>query len=452
MLYDYGAILNFDPSQMKKALDYFAKNSDSFIAEMSEIEEKYRTVQHTFDILHPNITFTIMGGKVDKDTLGVSFDNAISIVANGNQVHAEAHSAAGTAISRDSVVTIDSAGSAKDYLSGHFISRDTRNKRVSWMYNRSSLPVDISDYNVSDYVPFSVLSTEYYRKIGEEFHELHSLFVGAESEAVFTVAIGKRFFNEKQSQAIACNTKVVSGESVTIDDKSISFGLDVRISTNEMVADSTFQIRPLSPVALPYAKNTFATRTLGNAQSLSVREEPIGSRLDDEVVSQANIHTIVSWLYGVGTTEIDDNLKVEVSRETDAASFKSIFNSLTKFLNSFYGDRLKLFLEDYTDYGPLSDAIKYIEEQLRNIEGKYVSVDECAIPLKFGDSGCKISCDNIHLDEANLMVSKQKLKSVVICSLMCDTMPYTEEDLAAVPQQATSGGNSIVSPPNEIGE
>ncbi len=182
-----------------------------------------------------------------------------------------------------------------------------------------------------------------------------------------------------------------------------------------------------------------------------LRETDMLGREDEELITRTNFLNVSNVLYDKTKEYIDDSFKVEVSRDDDAATFKSIVQSLTSFLNSFYTDKIKLFLSNYVDFGAISELIKYIQDKIEELKSSFVENDECEIPLNNIDEGCAIDCENIHLEEDNLMVTKQKLKSIVRCALMCDTMPYSEDDLysALIYQGAGDlGGQEIPEPPN----
>ncbi len=452
MLYDYGPILNFDKKAIEESILYFKKHEDFFISSVVEVSNKYDKVQHDFDIFHPNVSFTVIKYPFEKDTLSIQANASISMNPNGGIVNALEDESRDESIAENTVVTLSNVERGVPFLSSLFLSKGANSHLVYWLYDTSSdsIPNDINNYSSDDILPFSVLSGSYYAKRLEFFEEIFSAGSSSGNSSIFTKYTGETFFNNLLNDNIYCSTENLSGDSISVSGLVLSFSNPIQISASYMIFETGHVFTDKSPASSKYGNDFFALKTLENVNYFMLREVDMVGREDEELITKTNFMNVSSILYDKTREYIDDNFKVEVSRDNDAATFKSIVQSLTAFLNSFYTDKIKLFLSNYVDFGAISELIEYIQGKIEELKSKFVENDECNIPLNSIDEGCAIDCEDIHLEEDNLMVTKQKLKSIIRCALMCDTMPYSEEDLySSLIYQGTgdSGGQEIPEPP-----
>ncbi len=204
-----------------------------------------------------------------------------------------------------------------------------------------------------------------------------------------------------------------------------------------------------SLISLSFADKTFAKSDLSNVSSFFIESIVFEDRMDLDIVSRSNFDGEMNSFYDMDTTHINDQLKVFLASGHNAVNFLKMHEIIFTFLSKFYGDRLRLFIHDYTGMGELEALIAHIEDKIREIMENFVLIDECELPLNNIDEGCAIKCDNLHLEEPHLMLSKQKLKSLVRCLFECDTMPYTEDDLAGRVIPLVYQSKPVASPPPE---
>jgi hypothetical protein len=433
MRYDYGEIIDFNSSSMIDALSFFYAQESSAVSYMQSIEEKHSRLQESFDIMHPNITVLISGYLFNKETWTIESNTSLVLYPEGSSVEAtEVHpSEVGE---KNRVVHVENIGVSTEYLGTFFLDRDVKMHNVAWMYSLPSsiLVQEWEDFDENIFPSYDIVDNSFYKKRFETFSDIFSIGSLSSQDNAMTKGIGVRFFNPVESSLVVCMTKRIIADSFSYIDYVLK---SVNVSTyrcRRISFESSFQYKLLSPISYAYSESTYAYNTLSNVSEFNVRVAAFSDRADKEVISASNILERMDLLYDKTTTLLFDSFKVEVSKENDAATFKSIMHSLIDFLNSFYVDQLRLFLSNYIDFGPLSDMISYIEARIKELNDKYVKNTECDIPLNNIDEGCNIPCDNIHLEEPHLMVTKQKLKAIVKCSLVCDTMPFTADELQPV--------------------
>ena len=72
------------------------------------------------------------------------------------------------------------------------------------------------------------------------------------------------------------------------------------------------------------------------------------------------------------------------------------------------------------DNSTLGELLSYLTTKINELKDNFDRLDECInINPNNVDEGCKINCATLSLDDNNLIVTKQKLKSFVICSIKC---------------------------------
>lgn len=452
MLYNYGEILDFKYIHFDRALSFFVNSEKNFIDTVENISRMHGKVQEIFDITHPNISTSIAGYDFNKDTKTLSVDADIYMNAHGVYTLVDEYDTGRRSVIDTNVLSLSNIRIGLEYIKNRFLTKEDSSHFVSWTYNSTDSNITISyDELDSDSIPpYNTIASVFFLKRLENFPEIYSLSSASGQDNAFTKSIGVKFFNPKDKNSITCNTSSINGESFSISSNVFSSHSFVTYKTKEIIFDYSFVFSDNTPVSVIFSEHTYALNNISNVVAFMVRNVPFDDRANTEIISRDNVISRAAKLYDIDTSIIFDNFKVEISTSGDAATFRSIFQQLVTFLNNFYADKLKLFLSNYVDFGPLADMISYLQSKIDELKSKYVSNDECNIPLDSTDDGCDIGCDNIHLEEPKLMVTKQKLKSIVRCALMCDTMPYTEDDLAPVfeaPILKTDSQVSVPKPP-----
>ena len=82
---------------------------------------------------------------------------------------------------------------------------------------------------------------------------------------------------------------------------------------------------------------------------------------------------------------------------------------------------MKMFIDGYTTGGALADLIKYILDKMEDLKSKHVLNNECDLkrPIRNIDEGCHIDCLTLQFKQSHEMVTKQKLKAFIRCSMNC---------------------------------
>jgi len=243
----------------------------------------------------------------------------------------------------------------------------------------------------------------------------------ADENSVVSKEIALRELNIRTNQNVYCNPGAISGDSFNAYGKSLSVELDISINVDNFSFISGYIFSDDSPANVSYMEDSFILKTLSNTNEFVILEKMLSDREEKELISDSNFSEVKSILLSKNAEYIDDSYYIENSGGQNALTFKLLHLLLTESLSQFYALQLKLFLEDYDGNGPLSDLIKWILDKIKELNSKYIKNDECDMPPPDNiDEGCEIECEWIHLDEPHLMVSKQKLKAIVRCSLYCE--------------------------------
>jgi len=424
MLYNYGAILDFDPLSYRGALEYFDSKRANAYAGLEIIETVYSGVQEVFDIFHPNITFQVGQFEFNKESYSIDLGNSISLLMNNTSSTFES-SGDPKPVHEKTVLLADRVLDAKEYFDTVFLSRDSSDHTVYWLYDMTSTDLQFITghiFNDSDILPSSVTEVLFYKKRNEAFNDLFVLSHDVTNqESVVYKGMLETEFNNTADYEVQCNALNLTGQTVYSKDGDINFTNTMALSTRIASFSNSYIHFDMSPVSTDYASLIFISKDLSNASSFMVVDSVHADRSLKEVISLSNFNEVLSDILEIDAEFIDDSYKINVSSGGNALNFSKFYSLLAVKLNSFYADQLKLFLDGYTNSGALGELLKYIIDKIESLKNKFVAVDECvALPINNIDEGCNIPCDQIYLDEPKLMVSKQKLKSMIRCSLNCE--------------------------------
>jgi hypothetical protein len=320
------------------------------------------------------------------------------------------------------------------YLSEYYLNREDNSYKVSWMYTVDTTLVtdDYDTLSGIDIPSYNAVRSTFFQKRFETFPEIYSIGSYQNSDNVFTKWTGETYFNNKSNSTVVCRTNIIKGDTFSYDNGLFETSSEPFYKVQSIIFSDNFEFGGKTPVSNFYAEETYAYSSISNVTKFIVRVAPFSDRNDKEIISIDNILERMSLLYDIDEDMLYDSFKVKVSSGREAITFKSLLEILIGFLNTFYVEKMKMFLSNYDDFSPIADMISYISDEIENLKSNYIRSDECSIPIANIDEGCAIPCNGIHLEEPHLMVTKQKLKSIVRCALMCDTIPYTEDELASV--------------------
>ena len=425
MRYNYGAILSYSPKWIMSASNYFFSENTDLINILSDIEDKQKLIQQKFDIFNPNIDFSIGEYVFNKEGYVLTIGDNISLIGNNLPFLFLPPSGDVGVYYDNTVAHIDRAEESTTYTDEFFLSRDVFTHNVTWLYDTSSAGLAFPEghmFNPSDILPYTYASSIFYRKVEENFSELLILSHDTgKDKSIVSKEIAVRELNGRYSSAVECNPDNIIGSSIQIygDDVFLSESIDMNIGFFSFFNDYIYTDK--SPIGYDYMDSNFLKIDLSNTDKFIILEQPISDRDSHEIISDTNFSEITEYLLPLATEEIDDSYAIFRSGGRNALNFKMLHMILTEKLSQFYAVQLKLFLDGYDGAGALGELIKYIQDKIKELQDKYIFNDECKLtPLDNVDEGCNMECANIALDEPKLMVTKQKLKAIIRCSMTCE--------------------------------
>ena len=424
MNYNYGAILDYNPKYFKSAMEYFNGENHNLAEIFQKIEEKHLGIQDSFDIFHPNITFRIGSYLFNKDTYTLEITRNISLRGN-NTVFSFGKTKINSVSTDLTVLHSLEPEKGIGYLDKIFLSKTKNSHEVNWLYDLSADGFQFEQGHVFDafnILPYLVASSIFYKKVDEYFDDLYvSAHNITDNRSIVNKVTSEREINNRSSPTVTCDTNSAIGDSFHINDSELNLSLAVAMTSKLFAFTKAYIFTDMSPVSFDYMEENFLLKNLSNAYSFYIMEEEYLDREEEELVSITNFGYKREDILPSSTEFLDDSYYVEISGGSNALTFKQLFFILSEKLSAFYAQQLKLFLNGYVNDGVLGELIKYILDKIAELKSKFVFNDECEkLPLNNIDEGCLIECNTLTLDEPHLMVSKQKLKAIVRCSLSCE--------------------------------
>ena len=424
MHYNYGAILGYDPKWIIESVNFFEKEREDTLNTLKDIEEKQKLVQHSFDIFNPNITFSVGPYQFDKESYSVDLLGNFGIIGNSFSFRFLSGESTAT-LQNESVMHIENVQRSVSYMDIYFLSKERFTNNVTWIYDLSGEAFQgttIDSLNPYDILPFSIASSIFYKKVEEHFEELlvksHDI---TSTTGLISKEVAIREFNLRVSDTVECSPLRILGANIQIYNNEIFTENTIALYADTFTFKNSYIFTEKSPVNYEYMVSNFMLSNLSNITRLIISEKPMNERLGKEIITSNNFDELKVDILPKDTESIDDSFKVFRSGGNNALTFRTLHMILTEKLSQFYALQLKLFLTGYDGSGPLGELIKFIEAKIKELQSKYVFNDECKkTPLNNIDEGCDIECGRIALDEPHLMVTKQKLKALVRCSLSCE--------------------------------
>ena len=316
MLYNYGAVVNFDPKAMESVLEYFISKKDSFYDVLEEIEYKHSLLQTDFDIFHPNITFQIGSYIFDKEEYYVDLGSNIELLVNDTLSNFES-----SGISREvddrTVLASSRIADGKIYLDNIFLTRDSLKHTVYWYYDLDSPDLQFNAdtiFNDYDILPVTSIAARFYMKMYETFSDLRILGHDATNEmSVMNKTTLEREYNNIQDVTVICNPVVTTGDTISVENDSFIFINKCAISSNTITFPESYSLSDMSPVPTDYGYNNFGRSDLTNFSSFTIIDNTYQERMIKEVVSLSNVIDSTIDTLEKDTTSIDDAYKISIS-------------------------------------------------------------------------------------------------------------------------------------------
>lgn len=425
MRYNYGAILSHDVKWILSASDYFIGQDNDLIDILREIEIKQSEVQQEFDIFNPNIDFSIGKYEFNKEDYSLNITDNISLVGNNLPFSFLSADTNNGTYYDNTVVHIDKVSESTSYTDKFFLPRDIFTHDVVWLYDLSSEDLLFDEthvFNDFDILPYRYASAIFYKKVEEEFQELHVLSHDTgNSNSVVNKEVAVRELNQRANPVVECVPDNIIGTSIQIYRDEVFFTDPVSINVGFFSFSNKYVYQDSSPASEDYMSRSFLKVNLSNTDKFIIIDSPFQDREALELISNINFNEVTEDLLSIDAESIDDGYALKSSGGGNALNFKTLHMILTEKLSEFYAIQLKLFLDGYDGSGALGELIKFIQDKIQEMKDKYVFSDECKLtPLDNIDEGCNMDCATIALDEPHLMVTKQKLKALVRCSLTCE--------------------------------
>lgn len=425
MRYNYGAILDFNPMSIINASEYFESERKYILNILGEIEEKQKLIQNEFDIFNPNIYFYIGDYLFDKDKYSLTINNTMLVNGNSKAFQLGIKEGAVPSFGELSIVANNFIDESTDYLNNYFLTKNIFTHEVVWLYDISSPDMQYPEdyiFSDNDILPYSYASRIFYTKIDEFYNKLIVLSHDTTNEkSTMTKDVAIREFNLKADTVVECSPDVIVGDKFQMYGSDVYFSNLISMNIGVTIFKNGYIFVDESPINYDFAIKKFTLRDLSNSKKFIISEKQLADRLNTEIISVSNFNEIKDTVFSIDTREIDDSFYISRSGGGNALSFRGLHILLTEKLSKFYAIQLKLFLSGYEGNGALGELIKYLEDKILELKEKYVLNDECdKRAINNIDEGCNIECGRITLDEPKLMVTKQKLKSIVRCSLTCE--------------------------------
>jgi len=419
----YKPITNFAASSYVEAAEFIRKKIEGNIAKLRLIEDKHSQLQTTFDIFHPNITFTIDGFSFDKEAQRFTYSNDLHIKNNGNIV---SFYPVGNALEArsENVLFLERPEDGATYLDNSFLNKNIGSHKVYWRYVKQSI-LDLMNggyiLDPDDIPSFGIVNSKYWRKVEEHFPALNASASDINNNnTIVNKFVAELLYNNRQDLDVYINANAIQGDSFYFKRGAVSLFNAVSLQALSLFATDSFIVEEDTPVTTSYASGNLLLKDLSNAKTFMVPEKPLEDRGSKELISKNNLYNKLSKRMNASTQSIDDDFTIESSYGDMAISFRYLQNMLHEYVSEFYMEQLKMFAGGYSGGGPLGELIAEIDKLIREIESSYVIMDVCAVmPIDSKDESCEYDCDSPEEVEAKLMVTKQRLIAQISCDFLC---------------------------------
>lgn len=424
MPYNHKPILRYYYTDFIGAEEDILIKRDDVISILSDVENKYNKVQQEFDIFNPNISFFIGEYVFDKDEYSLYINDEIFVVGNGTGFRFGMSETSTTNYTDDSVAQIENIDKSIGYTDIFFLRKSIFSHDVSWVYDLSSEDMQFDEsyqFSQNDILPYTYASQIFYKKVDENFNKISVLSSDTQNiNAIIAKKNAISELNHRSDMEVKCNPDTIYGNTFYADSSNISFSNSIELYSGILIFANGFIFGDNTPISSTKAVDTFIESNLSNTDKFIIKEIDIDSREDLELISEDNFNTVSDSLLPIDTASIPDLMYVERSGDNNALTFRELHNILEERLSKFYAAQMKLFLNGYDGSGALGELIKFIIDKIEELKKKYITNDECEkIPINNIDEGCEIDCGNLFLNEPRLIVTKQKMKSIIRCSLSC---------------------------------
>ena len=420
MKYKYGYILNFDPKYWEKVVYFFKNKESEIIDNLKKIEQKYNHLTKSFNILHPNIKAFIGGYLFDREKRTLQINEDINININHKIVKINIDNINTIDISDNNVIPIDKRQLAESYLSSKLLSKNSREYLVRWTYQSYLNNIDKESITDDTIISFGLSSEMFFKKNREYFPKIYSKTISLSEQSAFTKAIGESEFNLRANNNIVCNSKETNGDSFSIKKDTLSVNTPIAIYANNVEFPEDYIYTDTSPISIGYANSHFLRKNLSNATSLIVSEKELTNRQETEIVSNDNILEIKNTLLDIDEESVEQDFKVLVSEGDNALNFKTLKALLLNEIDEYYREQISKYISSGKNQDVLEELLTYITDQIEKLKESGVLKSDCKSPLSLEKSpACDITCEDLSDMHPKRFVTKQILKTFLLCSMDC---------------------------------
>ena len=315
------------------------------------------------------------------------------------------------------LIVVNSWKRALNYLEKSYLRKNNSVFSVNWNYN-----IPISEDNIANsLVPSYGFSSFMFLKLRNGQCRNLKVKSSVRTHDICNTGTMKRIANSKESRIIEASASSIKSLNLSfsneyIESKNITFS---NIESDSSKIEFLEEENSLLSDELLH-KKLYSNKLISEKEFFVESRENFSDKSSTEVVTLSEIESISNKILVNIDSEITRDFGTIKADSSDAVSIKMCHNYISAKVADFFTSSLDSFIKIGTSDSSLVSAYSHIDKLIKILTSQYIKLDECdTSPPNNINEGCVVSCDKTILDEEKLMVSKQKLKSVVFCSLKC---------------------------------
>lgn len=422
--YNYPYIINLESESFKKASNYFIEKYLKNIAIFTEIEAKSLEIQELFNINHPNLSFGLKNATYSKENKTLSFAQGDSIKLSSVDCINQYKLKENPFYEEESLILIEHREDALEFIKNDYLLKSIKEHEVAWFYKRKQ------SIHKDDFFQTEIPSNEYvnymfFRRQNETFFQIINTDLSEDKRSINTLKMAHSLSNLKSELIVNCIPSVVESNEYVLDELHLSLqdALGVRLDTNILSFKESYDFTQNSPFSVKFGDTFLIKRDLSNAKRIVLTAETsFAEKLNKEIITTENAILMQDTFLKKDTEYIEDAFTVDVSSGDLAISYRYLSDIIVRRIASYLSSQLRLFIDGYSIGGSLSELIKFTLDKILELESQYVKNDECSLSRTINniDESCKLDCLTIEFKQTNKMITKQRLKSQLLCALSCE--------------------------------
>lgn len=415
----FSPILKMTSKYYRKAFDSIMISYYNAQYNLMEIWGIEKSLPQTFSIDDPSITFSI-NGSYDRNLRVLSIEGTSAVETGQFDLKIE-DSREKLTLSDNSVIHFNRSSDAAQDLSSSLLLVGDSEYSVSWYYDTSKI-TESEDMDHGVIPSYLFASSVFYTKNKDSIIDIHSNNRVIGSDSIVVAGDMINLGNRVSSSRVETYAKTIVHEDFSMlsgGEFSTDLEFSYYASNISFGKSSVNKSDRLSVVAIDSIDNDAMKLDLSNATSImlsSIEDEDVTPEL---VVTDEYLESKIVGLLGIDSTEIMPDSRITSTTDTSACDTRRLVSILRVQLEEYYVRKIRDSISGSGD-GSISEMYQYIDGAIKDMINKYLSVNECldAAPINT-DEGCDIKCESIDANKGKMMVSKQKLKAMVLCELKC---------------------------------